>query len=48
MKKETKPSILKYMRDGTTKSLSTGQYADRKRTGKTRKDRARKGQAVQA
>ncbi|UFI08393.1 hypothetical protein [Stenotrophomonas phage vB_SmaS_P15] len=40
-KADSKPRIVKYMRDGTTTLLSTGNYADRKRTGKTKRKRAR-------
>ncbi|WWO60276.1 hypothetical protein [Xanthomonas phage SB4] len=41
-KKSDKPVIKKFMRDGTTIILATGQYANRKRTGKTARKRARK------
>lgn len=40
-KADSKPRIVKYMRDGSVRVLSTGQYADRKRTGKTKRKRAR-------
>lgn len=40
-KADSKPRIVKYMRDGTVVVLSTGNYADRKRTDKTKRKRAR-------
>ncbi|WWO60171.1 hypothetical protein [Xanthomonas phage SB1] len=44
-KADSKPRIVKFNRDGTTTVLSTGNYADRKRTGKTKRKRTRQAAA---